>query len=38
VTSNIARLCPQGWRSRDWLKFKNPNAPAIKREAEGGWD
>jgi bifunctional non-homologous end joining protein LigD len=19
-------------RSRDWLKFKNPNAPAVKRE------
>jgi ATP-dependent DNA ligase len=29
-------------RSKDWLKFKNPNAPAVKREAEedsgrGGW-
>jgi hypothetical protein len=21
-------------RSRDWLKMKNPNAPAVKREAE----
>ena len=21
-------------RSRDWLKFKNPNAPAARREAE----
>jgi bifunctional non-homologous end joining protein LigD len=21
-------------RSRDWLKLKNPNAPAVKREAE----
>ena len=21
-------------RSPDWLKFKNPNAPAVKREAE----
>jgi bifunctional non-homologous end joining protein LigD len=21
-------------RTRDWLKFKNPNAPAVKREAE----
>jgi ATP-dependent DNA ligase len=20
-------------RSKDWLKFKNPNAPAVKREA-----
>jgi bifunctional non-homologous end joining protein LigD len=24
-------------RSRDWLKFKNPNAPAVKREAEEDW-
>jgi bifunctional non-homologous end joining protein LigD len=24
-------------RSRDWLKFKNPNAPAMKREAEEDW-
>ena len=23
--------------SRDWLKFKNPNAPAVKREAEEDW-
>jgi bifunctional non-homologous end joining protein LigD len=23
-------------RSPDWLKMKNPNAPAVKREAEGG--
>jgi ATP-dependent DNA ligase len=21
-------------RSRDWLKFKNPEAPAVRREAE----
>jgi ATP-dependent DNA ligase len=21
-------------RTRDWLNFKNPNAPAVKREAE----
>ena len=21
-------------RSRDWIKMKNPNAPAVKREAE----
>jgi hypothetical protein len=21
-------------RSPDWLKFKNPEAPAVKREAE----
>jgi hypothetical protein len=24
-------------RSPDWLKFKNPEAPAMKREAEGDW-
>jgi bifunctional non-homologous end joining protein LigD len=24
-------------RSRTWLKFKNPNAPAVKREAEEDW-
>ena len=24
-------------RSRDWLKAKNPSAPAMKREAEEDW-
>jgi ATP-dependent DNA ligase len=24
-------------RSRDWLKFKNPVAPVVKREAEQDW-
>jgi ATP-dependent DNA ligase len=24
-------------RSRDWLKMKNPDAPAVKREAEEDW-
>jgi ATP-dependent DNA ligase len=24
-------------RSRDWLKFKNPDAPAVRREAEEEW-
>jgi hypothetical protein len=24
-------------RSHDWLKFKNPQAPAVKREAEEYW-
>ena len=24
-------------RSTVWLKFKNPNAPAVKREAEEDW-
>jgi bifunctional non-homologous end joining protein LigD len=30
----------RGWppgRSPDWLKFKNPSAPAVKREAEEDW-
>jgi ATP-dependent DNA ligase len=25
-------------RSPDWLKFKNPEAPAVRREAEEDWD
>ena len=24
-------------RSPDWLKFKNPEAPVVKREAEEDW-
>ena len=24
-------------RSKDWLKFKNPDAPAVKREAKEDW-
>ena len=24
-------------RSRDWLKAKNPNSPAVTREAEEDW-
>jgi hypothetical protein len=24
-------------RSKDWLKSKNPDAPAVKREAEEEW-
>jgi hypothetical protein len=24
-------------RSPEWLKFKNPEAPAVKREAEEDW-
>jgi len=24
-------------RSRNWIKLKNPNAPAVKREAEEDW-
>jgi hypothetical protein len=25
------------WRAPDWLKFKNPEAPAVRREAEEDW-
>jgi ATP-dependent DNA ligase len=25
-------------RSKDWLKFKNPEAPAVKREEEEDWE
>jgi ATP-dependent DNA ligase len=24
-------------KCKDWLKFKNPDAPAVKREAEEDW-
>ena len=24
-------------RTKDWLKFKNPEAPAAKRETEEDW-
>jgi ATP-dependent DNA ligase len=24
-------------KCKDWLKFKNPEAPAVKREAEEDW-
>ena len=24
-------------RTKDWLKLKNPDAPAVKREAEEDW-
>jgi ATP-dependent DNA ligase len=27
----------RGGRSPDWLKMKNPAAPAVKREAEEDW-
>jgi hypothetical protein len=28
---------PARWGWRGWLKFKNPEAPAVKREAEEEW-
>jgi hypothetical protein len=30
-------LSPLHGRSSDWLKFKDPEAPAVKREAEEDW-
>ena len=32
-----AAIVPSYGRSPDWLKFKNPAAPAVKREAEEDW-
>ena len=31
------RLGSRYRRSPDWLKFKNPEAPAVRREAEEDW-
>jgi bifunctional non-homologous end joining protein LigD len=36
VSKRLGSLYRSG-RSRDWLKFKNPDAPAVKREAEEDW-
>jgi hypothetical protein len=30
-------LAYRSGRSPDWLKMKNPDAPAVKREAEEDW-
>jgi hypothetical protein len=30
----VARLALSSSRSPDWLKMKNPDAPAVQREAE----
>jgi hypothetical protein len=36
-----ARHSQQSWpwpaEPKDWLKFKNPEAPAVRREAEEDW-
>ena len=29
--------CYRSGRTSDWLKFKNPEAPAVRREAEEKW-
>ena len=36
VSKRLGSHNRSGW-SRDWLKMKNPNAPAVKREAEEDW-
>ena len=36
VSKRLGSRCRSG-RSTDWLKFKNPVAPAVKREAEEDW-
>jgi len=36
VSKRLGSLYRSG-RSRDWIKMKNPNAPAVKREAEEDW-
>jgi bifunctional non-homologous end joining protein LigD len=36
VSKRLGSIYRSG-RCKDWLKFKNPNAPAVKREAEEDW-
>jgi len=37
IVSNRLGSPYRSGRSRDWLKMKNPNAPAVTREAEEDW-
>jgi bifunctional non-homologous end joining protein LigD len=37
IVSKQLGSCYVSGRTRDWLKFKNPAAPAVKREAEEDW-
>ena len=37
VSKRLGSIYRRG-RSPLWLKVKNPNAPAVKREAEEDWD
>jgi hypothetical protein len=37
IVSNRLGSHYRSGRSPDWLKFKNPDAPAVKREAEEDW-
>jgi ATP-dependent DNA ligase len=36
VSKRLGSIYRSG-KSKDWLKFKNPDAPAVKREAEEDW-
>jgi ATP-dependent DNA ligase len=36
VSKRLGSPCRSG-RVNDWLKIKNPKAPAVKREAEEDW-
>ena len=36
VSKRLGSSCHSG-RSRQWIKVKNPMAPAVRREAEGDW-
>jgi bifunctional non-homologous end joining protein LigD len=36
VSKRLGSIYRRG-RSPLWIKVKNPNAPAVKREAEGDW-
>ena len=38
IVSKRLGLSYRSGRSPDWLKSKNPQAPAVKREAEEDWD
>jgi hypothetical protein len=37
IVSKRLGSCYRSGRSPDWLKFKNPEAPAVRREAEEDW-
>jgi bifunctional non-homologous end joining protein LigD len=37
IVSNRVGSPYRSGRSRDWIKMKNPAAPAVKREAEEDW-
>jgi ATP-dependent DNA ligase len=37
IVSKRLRSRYRSGRSPDWLKFKNPEAPAVRREAEEDW-